>query len=113
VVLYAGVGFGVVDLVPTETAVARRESIIVSLALAFLTALAWRYLLWLSADMDMGGMDMSGFRMVPTGMGVMRSVHTPWPATEFALAVPQSTASASRQSGLLHNHQLFEHPKPR
>ena len=35
--------------------------------------------------MGMGGMDMSGFRMIPSGMGLMVPAHTPWPAIEFAL----------------------------
>src|SRR5215472_4982017 len=48
-----------------------------------LTALAWSYLLWLSADMSMGGMDMGDFRMLPSGMGLMVQAHTPWLAMEF------------------------------
>ena len=67
---------------PTETAVLRRDRIIIGLALILLTALAWSYLRWLSADMD--GMDMSGFRMIPSGMGLMMPAHTPWRAMEFA-----------------------------
>jgi predicted metal-binding membrane protein len=70
--------------VPTEPAVLRRDRFIVGLTLALLTALAWSYLLWLSADMDMGGMDMSGFRMIPSGMGRMMSAQTPWRPMEFA-----------------------------
>ena len=64
-----GFGCSIGNLVPTKTL--RRDSLIVILALALLTALAWSYLLWLSADMDVGGMDMSGFRMIPSGMGLM------------------------------------------
>jgi predicted metal-binding membrane protein len=41
--------------------------------------------LWLAADMDMGGMDMSGFRMVPAGMGIMAPAAAPWSVVEFAL----------------------------
>ena len=41
----AGVGCGIVNLVPTETAVLRRDRIVVGLALIFLTALAWSCLL--------------------------------------------------------------------
>jgi len=41
-------------------------------------------LLWLSADMAMGGMDMGDFRMIPSGMGLMVPAHTPWRAMEFA-----------------------------
>ena len=47
--------------IPSERLL-RRDRIVTMLALALLTALAWSYLLWLSADMFMGGMDMSGFR---------------------------------------------------
>jgi predicted metal-binding membrane protein len=63
--------------------VLRRDRIIVATALAVLAALAWGYLLWLAADMDMGGMDMSGFRMIPAGLGIMAPAHAPWRAIEF------------------------------
>jgi predicted metal-binding membrane protein len=79
-----GLGCEIVNFVPTETAVLRRDRIVVILALTVLTALAWSYLLWLSADMAMGGMDMTGFRMIPSGMGLMVPGHTPWQAMEFA-----------------------------
>jgi predicted metal-binding membrane protein len=75
-------------LPPAETASAsllRRDRMVTVLALALLTALAWSYVLWLSADMFMGGMDMSGWRMIPAGMGLMMPAHTPWRAMEFAL----------------------------
>jgi predicted metal-binding membrane protein len=80
----AGLGCEIVTFVPTETAVLRRDRIVVILALTSLTALAWSYLLWLSADMAMGGMDMGDFRMIPSGMGLMVPAHTPWRAMEFA-----------------------------
>lgn len=80
----AGIGCEIVNLVPTKTAVLRRDRIFVVLAVALLTALAWSYLLWLSAHMDMDGMDMSGFRAIPSGMGDIAPAHTPWPAREFA-----------------------------
>jgi predicted metal-binding membrane protein len=80
----AGLGCEIVNLVPTEPAVLRRDRIVIVLALALLTALAWGYLLWLSADMSMGGMDMTGFRMIPSGMGLMMPAHMPWWAMEFA-----------------------------
>ena len=80
----AGIGCEIVNLVPAKTAVLRRDRIVVVLALALLTTLAWSYLLWLSAHMDMGGMDMSGFRMIPSGMGDILPAHMPWPAMEFA-----------------------------
>jgi predicted metal-binding membrane protein len=39
-------------------AVLRRDRVIVAAAVVVLTALAWAYVWWLAADMDMGGMDM-------------------------------------------------------
>jgi len=80
----AGLGCEILKLAPTQTAVLRRDRIVVILGLTFLTALAWGYLLWLSADMGMGGMDMTGFRMIPSGMGLMIPAHMPWQALEFA-----------------------------
>jgi predicted metal-binding membrane protein len=74
----------IVNFVRTEAAVLRRDRIVVILALTLLTALAWSYLLWLSADMDMGGMDMTGFRMIPFGAGLMMPAHMPWRPMEFA-----------------------------
>jgi predicted metal-binding membrane protein len=65
---------------------ARRDRTIVAAALIVLTALAWSYVLWLAADMDMGGMDMSGFRMIPAGMGMMMPATAPWKAMELAFA---------------------------
>ena len=73
----------IASFVPADTAVLRRDRVVVILALAFMTALAWSYLLWLSADMSMGGMDMGNFRMVPSGMGLMVPAHAPWQAMEF------------------------------
>src|SRR5437868_1319463 len=46
-------------------AVLRRDRAIVAAALFVLAGLAWAYMLWLAVQMGMGGMDMSGFRMVP------------------------------------------------
>ena len=63
--------------------VLRRDRIIVGIALAGLAALAWAYVLWLAADMDMGGMDMTGFRMIPAGLGIMAPANAPWGAIEF------------------------------
>ena len=80
----AGIGCEIVNLVPTQTAVLRRDRIVIVLALALLTTLAWSYLLWLLADMDMGGMDMTGLRMISSGMGLMMPAHMPWQAMEFA-----------------------------
>jgi predicted metal-binding membrane protein len=52
-------------------AVLRRDRAVVVAALAVMTAFAWCYILWLAADMDMGGMDMDGFRMIPAGIAIM------------------------------------------
>jgi predicted metal-binding membrane protein len=64
--------------------VLRRDRVVVAAALALLAALAWAYVLWLAADMDMGGMDMSEFRMIPAGMGMMAPALAPWSGMEFA-----------------------------
>jgi predicted metal-binding membrane protein len=68
----------------TLEALLRRERLVVAAALVLITALAWGYVLWLAADMDMGGMDMSGFRMIPAGIGIMAPANAPWKAIEFA-----------------------------
>jgi predicted metal-binding membrane protein len=68
----------------TLEAVLRRDRLIVAVALAMIAALAWGYVLWLAADMDMGGMDMDGFRMIPAGIGIMAPADAPWSAIEFA-----------------------------
>src|SRR6516165_7235432 len=81
----AGLGCEIVNFVPTEIGVLRRDRLVVLFALTLLTALTWSYLLWLSAGMYMGGMDMGDFRMLPSGMGLMVPAHSPWHAMEFAL----------------------------
>ena len=63
--------------------VLRRDRIVVAAALVGLAALAWAYVLWLAADMDMGGMDMSDFRMIPAGIGIMAPALSPWSGMEF------------------------------
>jgi predicted metal-binding membrane protein len=67
----------------TLEAILRRDRAIVAAALIILIVLAWSYVLWLVADMDMGGMDMSGFRMIPAGIGLMKPATAPWNAIEF------------------------------
>ena len=67
--------------------VLRRDRLVVLVALAAITSLAWGYLLWLAADMDMGGMEMSGFRMIPAGVGLMAPAIAPWHWFEFALVL--------------------------
>src|SRR5246500_1007227 len=64
-------------------AVLRRDRLVVAGALGVIAALAWGYVLWLAADMDMGGMDMTGFRMIPAGIGIMAPANAPWGAIEF------------------------------
>ena len=80
----AGLKSQILNLVPADTAVLRRDRIVIVLALALLTALAWSYLLWLSADMNMGGMDMTGLRMIPSGVGLVMPADMPRRAMEFA-----------------------------
>ena len=65
-------------------AVLRRDRLIVAGALAAIVVVAWAYVLWLAADMDMGGMDMTGFRMIPAGLGIMAPANAPWMTIEFA-----------------------------
>jgi predicted metal-binding membrane protein len=65
-------------------AVLRRDRLIVAGALAAIAVMAWAYVLWLAADMDMGGMDMTGFRMIPAGIGIMAPANAPWKTIEFA-----------------------------
>src|SRR5437660_9975471 len=65
-------------------AVLRRERAVVIAALAILTALAWMDTAGVADDMAMGGMDMSGFRMIPAGQGLMMPAGAPWQPIEFA-----------------------------
>ena len=67
----------------TLETVLRRDRLIVAGALGAIVALAWAYVLWLAADMDMGGMDMTGFRMIPAGIGIMLPTDEPWRPIEF------------------------------
>lgn len=69
----------------TLVAVLRRDRLVVACALSVIAALAWAYVIWLAADMDMRGMNMSGFRMIPAGMGIMAPAAAPWSTVEFAL----------------------------
>ena len=65
-------------------AVLRRDRAIIIAALSLLTLLAWADLVWLADDMSMGGMDMTGFRMIPAGQGLMMPATAPWQPVEFA-----------------------------
>ena len=64
--------------------VLQRDRLVVAGALGVIVALAWGYVIWLAADMDMGGMDMTGYRMIPAGIGIMAPANAPWRAIEFA-----------------------------
>jgi predicted metal-binding membrane protein len=61
----------------------RRDRVIVLTALAIITATAWADLAWLADDMAMGGMDMTGFRMIPAGRSLMMPASEPWQPIEF------------------------------
>ncbi|HEY7333321.1 MAG TPA: DUF2182 domain-containing protein [Bryobacteraceae bacterium] len=64
----------------------RRDRAIVAAALVSITVLAWLYVLRLAAGMRMGGMDMTGFRMISTGFAMaMAPAREPWSANEFTL----------------------------
>ena len=65
----------------------RRDRARIVIAIVILTALAWAYLWQLADDMAMGGMDMTGFRMVPSGMGMMMPAEAPWRPIEFAFVL--------------------------
>ncbi len=64
-------------------AVLRRDRAIIIGALGVLTVLAWADLVWLTDDMSMGGMDMTGFRMIPAGQSLMMPASEPWTPIEF------------------------------
>jgi predicted metal-binding membrane protein len=61
----------------------RRDRVIVIFSLVIVTVLAWADLAWLADDMAMGGMDMTGFRMIPAGRGLMMPANAPWAPIEF------------------------------
>jgi len=65
--------------------VLRRDRLVVAVALAAMIVLAWAYVVWLASLMDMGGMDMSGYRMLPSGEALMLPALEPWSRVEFAL----------------------------
>jgi predicted metal-binding membrane protein len=67
--------------------VLRHDRVVVIVALATLTAVAWGYVLWLAADMDMSATGMSGLRMIPAGVGLMAPALSPWHWYEFVLVL--------------------------
>lgn len=63
-----------------------RDRVVVSIALALITTLAWIYILRLARDMDMPGMNMTGWRMASSGLRmVMAPAQAPWTAVQFVL----------------------------
>jgi len=64
-------------------AVLRRDRAVVFAALVVITTLAWADIIWLADDMAMDGMDMTGFRMIPAGQGLMMPASAPWQPLEF------------------------------
>src|SRR5213083_312416 len=60
----------------TLETVLRRDRWVVGGAIGIIFALAWSYVLWLANDMNMGDMDMTGFR-------IMLPANEPWRAIEF------------------------------
>src|SRR5262252_11037137 len=64
-------------------AVLRRDRAVVFAALVVITTLAWADIIWLADDMAMDGMDMTGFRMIPAGRGLMMPASAPWQPVEF------------------------------
>jgi len=71
--------------------VLRHDRLIIIAALSLLTVLAWADLVWLANDMSMGGMDMTGFRMIPAGQGLMMPASAPWQPIEFGYVLAMWT----------------------
>lgn len=70
-----------------------RDTRIISASLALLVAGAWWYVLRLADGMDMGGMDMAGFQMLPTGWRmVMAPATVAWTVRDFVLMFAMWTA---------------------
>ncbi|MBB5700712.1 putative metal-binding membrane protein [Ochrobactrum daejeonense] len=67
-------------------AVLRRDGLIVATSIAALTMLAWAYVLRLAAGMNMGGMDMMGYRMISNGFEMaMAPAQQAWTVGDFVL----------------------------
>src|SRR5215469_14069117 len=80
----ANIDCEILPVVPIPTTAVRRDRVLAVLGLTFLTASAWAYLTWISVDMAMGGMDMAGYRMIQSGIGLMMPSDRPWQPIEFA-----------------------------
>jgi predicted metal-binding membrane protein len=64
-------------------ALLRRDRALIATVLLTLVALSWAYVVWLAHDMVMGGMDMTGYRMIPAGARLMMPASSPWSPIEF------------------------------
>ena len=64
-------------------AILRHDCAIIIGSFAVLTALAWSDLVWLANDMAMGGMDMTGYRMIPAGQALIMPASAPWHPIEL------------------------------
>ncbi len=62
----------------------RRDRVVVAVALAALTALAWSYILWLAAATDPGAMISSDMRMIPSLARDLVPARAPWSLVEAA-----------------------------
>ena len=61
-----------------------RDRLVVFASLGLIVLLAWVYVAYLASQMDMGGMDMPGFRMAATATGmIMIPSFQAWTRTEF------------------------------
>jgi predicted metal-binding membrane protein len=79
---------GLASFVTTNRApleqILERDRVVVVAALGVLVVLSWGYVLWFAANINMGGMDMSGFRIIPALKEIMVPDSTPWSGVEFA-----------------------------
>jgi ABC transporter substrate binding protein len=69
--------------IATTLGALRRDRVVVVVSLTLLAAFAWSYLLWLSVDMGMGGMDMNGFRIIPSQLAAHHKIPTVYFLREF------------------------------
>src|SRR5438105_33520 len=72
---------------PALEVVLRRDRAVIVAALVVITGLSWAYVLWLADDMAMGSMDMTGFRMIPAGIGLMMPATVPRQGIDFAFVL--------------------------
>ena len=67
------------------TRLLRRDRIVVLVAIAGVAAIAWVYIVLLARAMEMGGMDMSGYRALPALEAMMVPAEQAWGPDEFVL----------------------------